>query len=46
MRVSKLNNHIEKRADKEIEEFRSLGTPFKEADEDLQKKSKKKRILL
>jgi len=41
MRVSKLNNHIEKRADKEIEEFRSLVTSLKEADEVLQKKIQK-----
>jgi hypothetical protein len=42
MSVPKLNNHIEKRADEEIEQIRNPWQQLKEHDEDLQKNPKKK----
>ena len=41
MSVPKLNNHIEKRADEEIEQIRNPWQQLKEDDEDLQEKIQK-----
>jgi hypothetical protein len=44
MPAKKLNNHIEKRADEEIEQIRNPWQQLKEDDEDLQEKIQKEEL--